>query len=65
MDLQLKSKIVLLYGCQAAAARDFGMTEPRLSRIIHGYDRPTPEQAKVLQEKLGVTFASPAETILR
>ena len=57
MNRELKSKIVLVYGCQAAAAPDLGMNERRLSRIIHGYEQPRAEEVKAMREKLGVELS--------
>jgi hypothetical protein len=61
MNRVLKAQIVLHYGSQAAAAPDLGINERRLSRIIHGYEKPRPAEAEMLRTKLGVTLEGEAE----
>ena len=56
MNREMKAKIVLHYGSQAAAAFELGITERRLSRLIHGYEKPKADEAKLFLEKLGVTL---------
>lgn len=37
---------------QTAIARDVGLSEPQLSRIINGHQDPTPEQKKAIAKAL-------------
>ena len=54
-NLKLKAALILHYGSQAAASKALGVSERRLSRLIHGYDEPSPKEVKII-EKLGVEF---------
>ena len=60
MDFEIKAALVARYGTQTAAVRVFKaagcrtMSEGRLSRLLHGWDLPTPEEIRVFREKLGV-----------
>jgi hypothetical protein len=61
VNLKLKGALVAGCGSQAAAAQAFGcaaMTERRLSRLVHGYDLPRPEEARIIREKFGVELNS-------
>jgi hypothetical protein len=51
---KLKAAIVLEYGSQVDAARAFGWSESRLSRLINGRIEPQPEDARLIQDRLGV-----------
>jgi plasmid maintenance system antidote protein VapI len=53
----IKGAIVTRYGSQAAAAPELGIHERRLSRLLNGHERIRPEEARVLQEKLGVNLS--------
>jgi transcriptional regulator with XRE-family HTH domain len=46
--------VVLEYGSQVEAARAFGWSESRLSRLINGRIEPRPEDTRLIQDKLGV-----------
>lgn len=52
-NLVLKGRIIGQYGTQADFAPEVGMREDRLSRVINGRDKPKPEQAQRIAEKLG------------
>jgi DNA-binding XRE family transcriptional regulator len=52
-NLALKGRIIELYGTQADFAPEIGMREDRLSRLVNGRDKPKPEQAQRIAEKLG------------
>jgi len=72
VNLKFKGAIVAEFGSQAGAVKVLrnggcpGMTERRLSRLIHGYDQPRPEEARIIRERLGVELAgadtAPAES---
>jgi hypothetical protein len=51
---KLKAAVVLEYGSQVEAARAFGWSESRLSRLINGRDEPKPAEIKLFRERLGV-----------
>ena len=51
---KLKAAVVLEYGSQVEAARALGWSESRLSRLINGRIEPRPEDARLIQKKLGV-----------
>jgi len=46
INLRLKTRILERFGTQFNVARALGMSEDRLSRIIHGRKEPTPEEMK-------------------
>jgi hypothetical protein len=60
IDFKVKAAFVSRWGTQSAAAKVLkaagcpGMTERRLSRILHGYERPRPEEVQVLRELVGI-----------
>jgi hypothetical protein len=57
MDKQkVRSAIVLRFGTQCAAAKELGINERRLSRLLNGHDQIRPEEAQTFEEKLGVSF---------
>jgi len=64
VNLKLKGALISQFGSQAAAARGLraagcsGMNERRLSRLIHGYDAPRPEDIRIIREKLGVELTT-------
>jgi len=68
VDRKLKGALVAEFGSQANAARKLrahgcsGMNERRLSRLIHGYDTPRPEEMRVIRELLGVELRLAPET---
>src|SRR5215510_2882602 len=64
IDFKLKGAFISEFGSQAAAAKALkaagclGMNERRLSRLIHGYDKPRPEEVRIIRERLGIDVAS-------
>jgi len=54
-NLKLKAALVLHYGSAAAASKVLGVSERRLSRLIHGYDEPNPREREIMA-RLGVEF---------
>jgi hypothetical protein len=64
VNLRLKGAVIAEFGSQAAAARTLravgcsGMNERRLSRIIHGYEQPRPEEARIIRERFGLELSS-------
>ena len=67
-NFKLKGALIAEFGSQAAAAKKLkaaglrGMTERRLSRLIHGFDDPLPEEARIIRERVGIDL-SVAEAI--
>jgi hypothetical protein len=67
VNLKFKGAVVAAFGSQAAAAKTLraagcsGMNERRLSRLIHGFDEPRPEEVRIIRERLGVVL-TPAES---
>jgi len=53
---QVRGVIVERFGSQCVAAKQLGLTERRLSRLLNGHDELKPEEAKVFQKKLGMTL---------
>jgi len=51
---KLKAAVVLEYGSQVDAAKALGWSESKLSRLINGRIEPRPEDARLIQAKLGV-----------
>jgi len=51
--LELKFAIAKKFGSQIAASRKMGINESRLSRVVHGWDRPTPDLLAKLEKELG------------
>jgi len=67
MNFKLKGALISEYGSQSAAAKRLrtacpGLTERRLSRLIHGFEAPRPEEVRVIREKLGVELVSEPES---
>lgn len=54
MNLKLKGALVSVYGSQAAASQLMGIPERKLSRIIHGFEKPSPIEEQKIQKYLGV-----------
>jgi DNA-binding XRE family transcriptional regulator len=52
-NFELRNRIIEKYRTQADFAPEVGMREDRLSRVINGRDKPKPEQAQRIAEKLG------------
>lgn len=48
MNLHLKMAIVASGKTQIAIAKRIGLTEPQMSRIVHGHDEPSDETKKAL-----------------
>lgn len=65
VDFKIRAALVSRWGTQSAAAKVLkaagchGMTERRLSRLLHGYEQPRPEEVQALRELAGVEL--PAE----
>jgi hypothetical protein len=63
VDLKFKGALIAGCGSQAAAAKMLkdagcpGMNERRLSRLIHGFEQPRPEEARIIREKFGVQLS--------
>lgn len=53
VDLELKSAIIREFGSQTAAARALALQESRLSRIVHGWATPSPDEHRRLKRSLG------------
>src|SRR4030095_15649549 len=64
---KFKGAVIAECGSQAAAAKmlkDAGcvnMNERRLSRLIHGFEMPRPEEAQMIFEKFGVRLKPAVE----
>ena len=56
-NLEFKATLVRHYGSQAEASKELGINERKLSRLIHGYEKPSPTEREILK-KLGVKFDS-------
>ncbi len=52
INIKLKIKIFEVYGVQADLAAETEISESVLSRIVCGRRTPTPEQRKILSQKL-------------
>lgn len=70
VDFKIKGALISRWGTQSAAAKVLkaagcpGMTERRLSRLLHGYEQPRPEERQVIRELLGVELSSqPVEAV--
>ncbi len=55
MNLNLKLAILKNFRNQADFAKEVGLSETVLSRIIMGRRMPTPEQKRIIAEKLGAS----------
>jgi DNA-binding transcriptional regulator YdaS (Cro superfamily) len=62
--LKIRGAIVAKYGSQCLFAREIGVSECRLSRLINGFQELKPEEARVMREKLGVEL-TPAPVEVR
>jgi len=64
MNLQLKMAIVARRESQTTVAKKAGVSESRLSRIVHGHSDATMEEkralARVLRSKVGKLFPAGA-----
>ena len=58
LNRELKAAIVLRYGTQTEAAKELGVRENRLSRIIQGHDKPSTDEQRILSERLGVRLST-------
>lgn len=58
---KLKAAVVLEYGSQVDAAKAWGWSESKLSRLINGRIEPGPEDARLIQDKLVVELEARAE----
>ena len=54
INVRLKTRILERFGTQFYVARALGISEDRLSRIIHGRKEPTPEERKAICRILNV-----------
>ena len=54
--LRVKGAIVTKYGSQTLAARELGMTERRLSRLLNGHEMVKPQEARTFEKKLGLSL---------
>lgn len=62
MDKQIvRGAIVTKFGSQCAAAKELGIHERRLSRLLNGHDQPREEEINIMKQKLGVDLSSAAE----
>ena len=57
LNLELKAALVRHYGSQVRASKELGIHERKLSRLIHGYDQPSPREREIIK-KLGVKLDS-------
>jgi len=55
---KLKAAVVLEYGSQVDAAKALGWSESKLSRLINGRIEPRPEDARLIQDRLGVELSN-------
>ena len=58
-NFELKAELVRRYGTQSRAARELGLSETRLSRIIRGYREPAGREREII-ESLGVRLEASA-----
>ena len=64
VNLKLKGALVAEFGSQQAAVKMLkavgcsGMTERRLSRLIHGFETPRPNEVRIIRERLGIELAT-------
>ena len=60
LDFKARGALVSKWGTQSAAARVLKaagcsvMTERRLSRLLHGYEQPRPEERRALRDLVGI-----------
>ena len=54
-NLILKARIIEKFGSQTILARLVGLSEDRLSKIIHGRVPPKEFEKQIIAEKLGVS----------
>lgn len=57
MNLQLKFKIYEKYHTQSDAAKEFGIREDYLSRIVRGRKVPTDQEKQIIANKLQTKVA--------
>jgi len=57
MIIWLKMKIISKYGTQRAFARVCGKSENWVSEIVLGIKKASPEEERLIMEKLGVDLA--------
>lgn len=50
----LKARIIGRFGCQGELARRLGISEDRLSKLIHGRLQPTKDEVKTMARLLGL-----------
>ena len=60
MNLELKTQILKSGRPQVALAREIGIPEPRLSRIVRGWDSPS----DVIKEKLANALVCEVDEII-
>ncbi len=53
MNFKLKALIVEKFGSQCAAARVLGLSEPKLSRIIRGWEIPGDQERRAFSREFG------------
>jgi lambda repressor-like predicted transcriptional regulator len=54
-NLILKARIIEQFGSQTVLARQVGLSEDRLSKIIHGRVPPKDHEKRVIAESLGLS----------
>ncbi len=52
MNFKLKFKILELYPSQVAFAKDLGVCDSGLSKIVRGWREPTPDLKRAMAQKL-------------
>ena len=57
-NLDLKAELIRRWGSQTASARALGLSESRLSRLIHGWSVPTAAEVETFSRVLGSEIAS-------
>ena len=56
MNWDLKIAINRRFGSQTLASKALRIQEPRISRLLHGYDAPTSKERRKFAAALGVDF---------
>ncbi len=51
-NYQLKARIVEKFGAQVRFAEAVGLPELRISKLIHGRSKPTPEEIEIISRAL-------------
>jgi lambda repressor-like predicted transcriptional regulator len=54
MNWTLKTEALLQFGTQRRLARQVGVSEDKLSKIIHGWRQPTETERKQIAKALGL-----------